>query len=245
MKKIVIMLTILIFPLMAQAAGPYMHALVAEHYLDAQSPPVKSDDRELFIIGTIYPDIRYLGVIKRSETHVKSVSPQQIAEESGYFRQGMLLHSWVDEFRQSYIRKTNIKENLQEIPKRLQDSFLKILEDQILQEHYPLNDMPTLIANIPQEEKDSGIPMTALTQWHAGLTVYFTLAPSLILSQLSFFDKGILTLDAATVKEWSALLPVYAKKPEYQNYVVALMAAMDKALNLPVTQPVEAMKGNS
>lgn len=229
--KIVILLTI--FLTRAQiswAAGPYMHALLADRYISAVSPNLTPEDRELFINGTIFPDIRYLGVIKRDQTHVKGVTLDLVSDESGSFRQGMLLHSWVDEFRQRYVRKAGIKASLAHIPRSLQDTFLKILEDQILQENYPLKDLNTLIATIPQEEKDYGIPLSALTQWHAGLSVYFTVQPSMILSQLSFFEQSMLNLDVETIKIWSELIPQYAEKKEYQEYVQGMLKAFQSAI---------------
>ena len=86
------------------------------------------------------------------------------------------------------------------------------------------------LSSIPEEEKIYGIDIQSLTQWHTGLTVYFTTLPSFILTQVSLFDRGILTLDAPTVKLWSTLLPRYATDPKMQKYVDELFLSFEKTL---------------
>jgi hypothetical protein len=85
------------------------------------------------------------------------------------------------------------------------------------------------LVTIPEEEKTYGIDIQSLTQWHAGLTLYFTAQPSFILSQISLFEQGVMSLDPQTVKLWSSMIPEYAQKPEFQAFVDGLMKAFDTA----------------
>jgi len=73
--------------------------------------------------------------------------------------------------------------------------------------------------------------LPALTQWHAVLTLYFSMQPSTLLAQISLFDRGIMNLDPATVKLWSTLIPQYAEDPIFKDYVNQMIAAFDKQLN--------------
>lgn len=230
LKKVITLTLFVLLPLSLQAAGPVMHVVIAQRFFDTLSPKPDTKNQELFLVGTIFPDIRYLGVIKRHETHVKGPTLAVIRAESGSFRQGMLFHSWVDEFRQAYIRQVQIKQHLKDIPRRLQDIFLKAVEDQYLQSKYDVANMSTIMASIPDEAKQFDIELPALTQWHALLALYFSMQPSTMLVQLSLFDQGIMNLDPATVKLWSTLIPEYVKDPIFQNYVDQLMTAMTEKL---------------
>jgi hypothetical protein len=87
------------------------------------------------------------------------------------------------------------------------------------------------LSSIPEEERQFGIEKESLTQWHAGLAVYFSTFPSFILAQVSLFEKGILTLDAQTVKDWSNEIPKYAEDPDINKYIKDLFAEMDEHLS--------------
>jgi len=205
------------------AAGPMMHVALGQYWLDTIEPGYDESRRKLFLLGTVFPDIRYLGVIKRHQTHYQNVSLSDIKNEKSAFMQGMLFHSFVDEYRKNWIQQHRSYQRIQEIPSRYRDTFLKLVEDQILDEHYNWNEFKQALLSIPQEEKNFKISDAALTQWHTGLTLYFATSPSTILYQISMFEQAILMLDAPTVKLWSQWVPKYAENTELRNYVVDLM----------------------
>lgn len=215
----------------SQAAGPVMHVALGERWLALYAPQYTEEEKKLFLLGTVFPDIRYLGVIKRSQSHFKGITLAKVYENTSPFQRGVLFHSFVDEYREKFVRSVAIEKQFVEVPRHLQGTFLKLVEDQIVHGKQDWGKFRIFLSSIPEEEKSYGIDIQSLTQWHTGLTVYFTTLPSFILTQVSLFDKGILTLDAATVKLWSTLLPKYADDPTLQKYVDSLFLSFDKALS--------------
>lgn len=213
------------------AAGPIMHAVLAQRWLAINAPEYTPEEKRLFILGSLFPDIRYLGVIKRNQTHFHGITLRKITEKDSAFERGILFHSYVDEFRDKKVRQLGIEKKFTQVPSRLQGTFLKLVEDQILHSQYNWADCRVYLATIPEEEKKWNIDLQTLTQWHTGLTLYFTLFPSVILGQIALFDHGILILDAATVKQWSILLPQYVADPDMQEYVNTLLSDFEKALS--------------
>lgn len=236
MKKVISLtfLTLsLLMPILSKAAGPVMHVVLAQKYFGTLSQAPEPKAQELFLIGTLFPDIRYLGVIKRDQTHFDVKNLAAIQEESGSFRQGMLFHNWVDKFRQTHIRQCQIKRKLDAIPRGLQDVFLKFVEDEILKAQYDVGVMRMIMTTIPDEAKAYNIEQSSLTQWHTLLALYFSFQPSTLLSQADFIDWKIMNLDPETVKLWCTLIPEYAKDPVFQKYVEEMVTEFERSLLKP------------
>jgi hypothetical protein len=228
MKKLVAFLTFLIgLSFNLQAAGPVTHVVLADRYMKTLPQQPNDDSKRLFMLGTIFPDIRYLGTMKRTETHFKGITLQKVQKQISPFQQGMLFHSFVDEYRDRYARKVDIHKKLTDIAPKKRSTFLKLVEDQILRNQYNWADMRGYLTTIPDDEKQYGVDMQSLAQWHAGLTLYFTAQPSTLLSQVGIFEQGILSLDAETVKQWSNLIPKYAQDPVMQAYVAGMLEHFD------------------
>lgn len=215
----------------AHAAAPKMHVALGQQWLAKYAPEYTDEEKKLFLLGTVFPDIRYLGVIKRSQSHFKGMTLEKVHQTSSPFLRGMYFHSFVDEYREKFVRNSQIEKKFIEIPRNLQGTFLKLVEDQIIDVKYDWSQFRIYLAAIPEDEKKYDIDLQALTQWHTGLTVYFSTLPSNILTQLSLFEKGILTLDAATVKAWSFLIPKYSSDPMMQKYVDEMLLAFDNHLS--------------
>lgn len=59
-------------------------------------------DKLEFFIGTLFPDIRHLGVIARERTHFHNLTIEEIQRKSS-FMAGVMFHSLLDEVREAYI----------------------------------------------------------------------------------------------------------------------------------------------
>jgi len=57
-----------------------------------------------FFLGTVFPDIRYLGVITREESHGQLKSFNEISEVESSFMAGVHFHTLMDYARQTFIR---------------------------------------------------------------------------------------------------------------------------------------------
>ena len=78
-------------------AGPIGHIVLALSLLNG---PLADKDRAAFMLGTTFPDIRYLGVIERGKTHNNHATWQNVQTESSSFKAGMDFHALVDRGRE-------------------------------------------------------------------------------------------------------------------------------------------------
>jgi len=156
-----------------------MAAPIAHLYLALQilAGPLKSNnfDHKEFILGTSFPDIRYLKVIKREETHTKDISFSYIKNlnRENSFHAGLLFHSLVDKVREEYLNKIDIYKDMPKVP--YPKYLLKFAEDQILTRN--LNFKPeeynSYFNKISPYEKLFDIKTEKIELWHNILKEYF------------------------------------------------------------------------
>ncbi|NGX42372.1 MAG: hypothetical protein K940chlam7_00652 [Chlamydiae bacterium] len=223
---------ILIFVIFAlgfslEAAAPGSHLFFAEWWIDANGI-FDQNCRDEFIIGNLFPDIRYLGTVKRRMTHVKGVNKDDIKNADSYFRAGILLHSFVDEEREKFVKKYKIFKKLDFIPKKGRVFFLKLLEDEILWENINLPQAQSALESIYPEEADTGVDLETINEWHSLMIDYFKQKPSVLLKNLKEKDLGFLHADKETVAKWSEILPILAKDPDFIQYMEKLIAHFDR-----------------
>lgn len=154
-------------------AGSISHVVYAEHALQSFLPEY---DKKRFIIGTLFPDIRYLGHVSRHRTHVAGVTLADIRAESDACRAGMLFHTLVDESREAFVVNHH---EYRTIPKsRLSTVAFKICEDEHL--HSKINDWEHYTAfldTIDTEEQLFQVPEEVIRKWH-DLNIRFLPDPS-------------------------------------------------------------------
>lgn len=218
----------------AQAAGPVMHIALGQQWLNLYAPTYTQEEKKLFLLGTVFPDIRYLGVIKRSQSHYKGMTLEKVYQANTPFMRGMYFHSFVDEYREKYIKQHDIMKKIATVPPQHLGTFLKLIEDEIIHKQNDWSEFRLYLASIPEEEKILDIKIEALREWHTALTIYFTMYPSFILNQFtlfdSIFDKGIFSFDPQIIKSWSALLPQYAADPAMHQYLDDLMKSFERTM---------------
>ncbi len=85
-------------------AAPITHIVLTQKIFDKY---FRRLDHQLFFIGTLLPDIRYLGVIDRKETHYKNLSIKDLNGEKSFLA-GLKFHSILDEVREKFIIENDI-----------------------------------------------------------------------------------------------------------------------------------------
>ncbi|MEX0748966.1 MAG: hypothetical protein WD467_02285 [Candidatus Saccharimonadales bacterium] len=170
-------------------AGITTHIVLSQKALSSFLP---DKNKEEFIVGTSFPDIRYLNVVSREQTHLQKVNLESIEHEPDSFTAGFRYHSLIDEARESFILKNNIYTILPESPFITQ--ALKIYEDKVLLDK--LSNRAGIIRyfdNILPAEEEFAIPVVKLTKWHKLIQEWLS-SPAeepdvrLVLAALSF-DK--------------------------------------------------------
>tara|TARA_R110002110_G_scaffold121431_2_gene297292 strand:+ start:125898 stop:126578 length:681 start_codon:yes stop_codon:yes gene_type:complete len=216
----------------AKAAGPIMHAYLGLKWLAVFAPDYDENAKREFILGTLFPDIRYIGNIPRSKTHLKNISLVNIAKEQSPFIQGMQFHSYVDNMRFYFLKHHAIQKNIDKLPNKHKSIFIKLIEDQILfEQQNSWHTIKKYLVDPCDGEKNFDLDIATLTKWHLGLTYYFSALPSTILSQISMFNKGILMLDAPTVNAWSISIKEYASDEAFNQYISDLVKYFDEKLS--------------
>jgi hypothetical protein len=131
-KKLFLFLLLLFNLVSVDAAAPVTHVLLAEKWIEYKEHYNKKEKRA-FILGTLFPDIRYLGVVTRNKTHEFELTISDLEKKQSPFIKGKRLHAWVDETREALVVKWNIYSKLKSIKdQKYKATFLKLLEDEIL-----------------------------------------------------------------------------------------------------------------
>lgn len=142
-------------------AAPIAHIFLAIQVL-ACPLENKFTERE-FLIGTSFPDIRYLGVIDRKLTHVKNISFDQVQNQTNSFFAGLLFHSLVDELRQKYL-ENDLLQFVTDF--KFKGQLIKFAEDKILAEAFDTAKYAAHFNHIAQEELIWQIPESQISKWH-------------------------------------------------------------------------------
>lgn len=173
------------------------HIVHAEKLRERFFPQVNRDE---FLIGTVFPDIRYLGGISREQTHAFSGDWEGVLAQTSSFEAGRQLHCLIDLARETYLTEEGLYEILPEMPDRY--SVPKFVEDVLLYDD--VQDWPSIVAGFKKalsEEIDFGAPLEHIQRWHANLQQYFSSPPSNVSRMahgrgLGFSDERIATLNA-------------------------------------------------
>lgn len=152
-------------------AAPIAHIFLA---LELLSDPLaeKNFDEKEFILGTSFPDIRYLNITDRDKTHYKKVTFKEVIDESNSFKAGIMLHSLVDNIREKYFQDNNIYEKIPKI--KLISQALKFTEDKFLFPYINVNKISNYFDTISIEEKKFGISDEKIMLWRRFLKNYIS-----------------------------------------------------------------------
>lgn len=149
-------------------AAPIAHLFLAAQFL-AALPPHFFHEKE-FMVGTSFPDIQYLQVIERAQTHFSGVTLQDILHEKNSFKAGMLFHSFVDEQREAFVVKNHFYEKIPNFKFRSQ--ALKFAEDEFLKSYFDVLRYLPYFDEIIDEERHFQISDESIKNWHACLQAY-------------------------------------------------------------------------
>lgn len=155
-------------------AGPVTHIIFALQILHLLPPSI---DPQAFIVGTSFPDIRYLAHLTREQTHIEPISWQNVINEPSSFRAGMLFHNLVDEIRMEHFEPDFYdRKKINEYTPlyiKLFPLILKTAEDAFLYtktNHW--KKIATYFDTVYQEELDFNVSEDILRTWHNMIQTY-------------------------------------------------------------------------
>lgn len=160
-------------------AGPVTHIVLALHILHLLPTHI---DIPTFIVGTSFPDIRYLAGLSREATHIEQVSWDDVCNEPCSFRAGMLFHNLVDIIRLEQFEGDfydRMSPDLYSATYRyLFPIILKTAEDAWL--YRKVNNWQTISSYfdcIYQEELDFEVDSIIIRDWHERIQKYILQEP--------------------------------------------------------------------
>lgn len=154
-------------------AGPITHIVLANKVFQHYFP---DKEKRSFFIGTSFPDIRYLGVIKRDITHSSISSIKQITSQSS-FQAGFEFHSLVDQVREQFVSFQGVYDLVPS--SRYITQAIKFMEDDYFYSH--IDNWRSIIDYfdiILKEELQFGIEEKDIMRWHQILQMYCQSQPN-------------------------------------------------------------------
>ena len=155
-------------------ANQITHIVLAEKVSDQL---FNKFDRKSFLVGTVFPDIRYLNVINREKTHPKGLSFKDILDEHNSFIAGLKYHSLVDEVREKYIVEKGVYSLIP--PSKFIIQALKTYEDEVLYSNVSdWNQVVSYLDDVLPEERELVEQTDKVKIWHSSMQEYFKSAPT-------------------------------------------------------------------
>ncbi len=128
-----------------------------------------------FVLGTVFPDIRYLAKLDRDSTHVYGTSEINIPTDNS-FQSGVYTHCFIDERRNHILKSLGMYELIPHDYLNL--TAIKMVEDSIT---FPLFDdwgkIITILDDIVVEQKKIGVSTKNIHEWQTGLQRYIRSHP--------------------------------------------------------------------
>lgn len=214
-------------PQKVDAAGPVTHAYLAECWLD-QLGIDDEDYRGLFLVGTLFPDIRHLGAPVGEEVYFPGVTLEDIENMEDPFLAGMLFHSFVDDSRNAFIATAEVFDIFEGLPEESRGLLLTFLEDEATFPLYNWNNLNKSLKTTYEEELQWGVPEEFVQYWHKMLNYCFSYKPSQLLYFMS--EKGFQDVSPETIKTWKKSFSKLYQSREMKEYNAALLQHFQEKL---------------
>ncbi|MEO5927898.1 MAG: hypothetical protein ABIO72_04210 [Patescibacteria group bacterium] len=207
-------------------ASQATHVILAEMVFDEY---FSHFSKQKFILGTMFPDIRYLGVVTREQTHIQSSGIKQIQEEPDAFLAGMKFHNLVDLVREDFMRSKQVYTYCPEFKYVTQS--LKLLEDERYYSHINSWDGElAYLADVVDEERRFSISDAFLEKWHEMLRDYLQ-APPTDASRAAFLTE--LKFSPETINAMKSFVDVLRGTIEVVHIIDEFIAAFPELLRKP------------
>ena len=152
--------------------APITHIAFSLKLLENRLPRM---NRRLFLQGTLFPDIRYLGLLEREDTHLPLENLSVLAKDEP-FTAGMKFHNFIDQLRQQWLAREDVYAAIGPLPYK--GLLTKFYEDYIFYQHVAdWKPLKSSLNRVSSEERRFGIPDSMVMLWHYLLKLYFRTPP--------------------------------------------------------------------
>jgi hypothetical protein len=152
--------------------APITHIVLAEKIFEKYFAGM---NREEFLLGTSFPDIRRMGNFERGKTHLQKICFADLQDESS-FMAGFKLHSLVDKTMDRYREETGLYSLFSSL--EYQDPSMKVFADMVLYDKVKnWGEIIKVFEKMADEELKFGVGKEVVEKWHAKLMAYFAHKP--------------------------------------------------------------------
>lgn len=185
-------------------AAPITHAYLTKSFFYHFSKYTAAEENE-FMVGTLFPDIRYLGDVTRHDTHChcEDICLQQVLDEPDPFTAGVKFHCYVDIVREKLLVQDGLYDKIRKNIPTNTSTFVKLAEDEILYQEKNWSDVLVALTTIYPQEREYDVPEKSIVKWHKVLTMLFSSSPSFSLNMLSLSGKGIAGVTSTEIQHWN------------------------------------------
>jgi hypothetical protein len=157
-------------------------------------------DKNAFLAGTSFPDIRYVSSLNRKETHKLSSTKLASVLDATPFEAGRRFHAWVDLEREKYMKAMNAYEFFKDMPYK--SHMLKFTEDRILWDKEKLKiNSHEIFGKIYEEEKDY-LSESQIKIWHGILATYLDTGHNFYFTRYLSTWMELRKLEKPLIKDW-------------------------------------------
>jgi len=229
MRKFLFIL-ILLTNLSLEASGPVAHVYLAKRFFRHFPSRFSETEQTDFLIGTLFPDIRYTSKLDRHETHYEKMTLEEVLTADSPFVAGVKFHSYVDLVRDQYIRKHRPAVHKAELETDHFSTYIKLLEDEVLFYAGNWSECADSLKYIHPEESKWEIDQSALKKWHSLLSLCLQHPPSKVLLLLSISNSSFFGASPELITEWRRLIPPTAKTEEMKYHVESMIDHFEKEM---------------
>lgn len=153
-------------------AGEVGHVVYGARVLQFLGDAVQTD---AYWAGTLFPDIRHLGVVSRHKTHPEDAALEMLKGKNDFYT-GLRVHAWVDKTREKFWDEQNMKESLPWHP--FVPHALKLYEDELLYGKFSeWEDVLQSLKTVRDDELFYVNERQQVQKWHDVLTNYLRTPP--------------------------------------------------------------------
>lgn len=144
---------------------------------------------DLYFVGTVLPDARYLTKIDRNKTHTKGFNFSQLKNEEP-FECGFKLHSLVDQVRTEYVKSVGLDKLL---PNDIHtNTALKLLEEKVLYcKLLSSQEIINFFNQLYPQEKIFNLDEQSLKKWHSLVIAHLKKQPDGLTQQQFMLAMGM------------------------------------------------------
>ncbi len=164
-------------------AAPITHIALTDKIFDKY---FKDKDKSAFCVGTVFPDIRFLGEVEREKTHLRISSLEEVEKEQDPFLAGVKFHDFVDFIRTKFygnkketllgllIKLNILPENFTGADLAKLNRVSKLVEDESVYAQVDnWADYVEYLNRVYKGEVNFGVSISGIRHWHKMLQDYF------------------------------------------------------------------------